>query len=56
MKRPPLDTPPRFAIGAGEMRCTRFHGERHDDGLTIHRHARFWGAITARLHEVGIRW
>ncbi len=32
---------------------TRSHGERQDDALTIHRHARFWGAITARLHEVG---
>ncbi len=47
--------------GADEMRRirTRFHGERQDDALTIHRHARharFWGAITARLHEVGIRW
>ena len=47
--------------GAEEMRRirTRFHGERQDDAVTIHRHARharFWGAITARLHEVGIRW
>ena len=47
--------------GAEEMRRirTRFHGERQDDFETIHRHARharFWGAITARLHEVGIRW
>lgn len=47
--------------GADEMRRirTRFHGERQDDFATIHRHARrarFWGAITARLHEVGIRW
>jgi ADP-heptose:LPS heptosyltransferase/GT2 family glycosyltransferase len=47
--------------GAEEMRRirTRFHGERQDDFATIHRHARharFWGAITARLHEVGIRW
>jgi ADP-heptose:LPS heptosyltransferase/GT2 family glycosyltransferase len=47
--------------GADEMRRirTRFHGERQDDHATIHRHAqhaRFWGAITARLHEVGIRW
>lgn len=47
--------------GAGEM-CrirTRFHGERHDNGEMIERHARharFWGAVTARLHEVGIRW
>jgi len=48
-------------VGAEEMRRirTRFHGERQDDAATIHRHARqarFWGAITARLHEVGIRW
>lgn len=48
-------------VGADEMRRirTRFHGERQDDFATIHRHARharFWGAITARLHEVGIRW
>jgi GT2 family glycosyltransferase len=47
--------------GAEEMRRirTRFHGERQDDFETINRHARharFWGAITARLHEVGIRW
>ncbi|MBL9189289.1 MAG: glycosyltransferase [Opitutaceae bacterium] len=47
--------------GAEEMRRirTRFHGERQDDAVTIHRHARharFWGAITARLHAVGIRW
>lgn len=47
--------------GADEMRRirTRFHGERQDDFETINRHARharFWGAITARLHEVGIRW
>jgi GT2 family glycosyltransferase len=47
--------------GAQEMRRirTRFHGERQDDFETINRHARharFWGAITARLHEVGIRW
>lgn len=47
--------------GADEMRRirTRFHGERQDDHQTIDRHARharFWGAITARLHEVGIRW
>jgi ADP-heptose:LPS heptosyltransferase/GT2 family glycosyltransferase len=46
--------------GADEMRRirTRFHGERQDDFATINRHARharFWGAITARLHEVGIR-
>jgi ADP-heptose:LPS heptosyltransferase/GT2 family glycosyltransferase len=47
--------------GAEEMRRirTRFHGERQDDAVTIHRHARharFWGAIAARLHAVGIRW
>ena len=47
--------------GADEMRRirTRFHGERQDDFATIHRHARharFWGAVTARLLEVGIRW
>ncbi|HUR58756.1 MAG TPA: glycosyltransferase, partial [Opitutaceae bacterium] len=47
--------------GAEEMRRirTRFHGERQDDFETIDRHARdtrFWGAVTARLHEVGIRW
>ncbi len=47
--------------GADEMRRirTRFHGERQDDFDTINhhaRHARFWGAITARLHAVGIRW
>ncbi len=47
--------------GADEMRRirTRFNGERQDDFATINRHARharFWGAITARLHEVGIRW
>ena len=46
--------------GAEEMRRirTRFHGERQDDFETINRHARharFWGALTARLHEVGIR-
>ena len=46
--------------GADEMRRirTRFHGERQDDLETINRHARqarFWGALTARLHEVGIR-
>jgi ADP-heptose:LPS heptosyltransferase/GT2 family glycosyltransferase len=46
--------------GADEMRRirTRFHGERQDDFETINRHARharFWGALTARLHEVGIR-
>jgi GT2 family glycosyltransferase len=48
-------------VGAEEMRRirTRFHGERQDDFETIDRHARdarFWGAVTARLHEVGIRW
>jgi ADP-heptose:LPS heptosyltransferase/GT2 family glycosyltransferase len=47
--------------GADEMRRirTRFHGEKQDDFETINRHARearFWGAITARLHAVGIRW
>jgi ADP-heptose:LPS heptosyltransferase/GT2 family glycosyltransferase len=47
--------------GADEMRRirTRFHGENQDNFETINahaRHARFWGAITARLHEVGIRW
>lgn len=47
--------------GADEMRRirTRFHGERQDDFDTINRHARharFWGALTARLHEAGIRW
>jgi len=47
--------------GADEMRRirTRFHGERQDDFETINQHARqarFWGAITARLHAVGIRW
>ncbi|HEY1108077.1 MAG TPA: glycosyltransferase, partial [Opitutaceae bacterium] len=46
--------------GADEMRRirTRFHGERQDDAATIHRyarHTRFWGAIAARLHAVGIR-
>ncbi|MES2693165.1 MAG: glycosyltransferase family 9 protein [Verrucomicrobiota bacterium] len=46
--------------GADEMRRirTRFHGERQDDAENIHRHARharFWGAITARLHALGIR-
>ena len=48
-------------IGAEEMRRirTRFHGERQDDHTVINRHARqarFWGAVTARLHDVGIRW
>lgn len=47
--------------GAEEMRRirTRFHGERQDDHQTIDRHARhtrFWGAITARLLALGIRW
>jgi ADP-heptose:LPS heptosyltransferase/GT2 family glycosyltransferase len=47
--------------GADEMRRirTRFHGEKQDDFRTINRyarHTRFWGAITARLHEVGVRW
>jgi glycosyltransferase involved in cell wall biosynthesis len=47
--------------GADEMRRirTRFHGERQDDFQTINRHARearFRGAITARLHAIGIRW
>jgi ADP-heptose:LPS heptosyltransferase/GT2 family glycosyltransferase len=47
--------------GAEEMRRirTRFHGENQDDPHTIDRyarHTRFWGAITARLLEVGIRW
>jgi GT2 family glycosyltransferase len=46
--------------GADEMRRirTRFHGERQDDFETIDRHARetrFRGAITARLHAIGIR-
>jgi glycosyltransferase involved in cell wall biosynthesis len=47
--------------GAEEMRRirTRFHGEGQDDPHTIDRyarHTRFWGAITARLLEVGVRW
>lgn len=47
--------------GADEMRRirTRFHGEGQDDPHTIDRyarHTRFWGAIAARLLEVGIRW
>jgi GT2 family glycosyltransferase len=47
--------------GAEEMRRirTRFHGEKQDNPEMIEQHARktrFWGAITARLHEVGIRW
>lgn len=48
-------------VGAQEMRRvrTRFHGDKQDDGAMIERyarHTRFWGAITARLHEIGIRW
>ena len=48
-------------VGAEEMRRvrTRFHGERQDDPESIERHARhtrFWGAVTARLHEIGVRW
>ncbi len=47
--------------GADEMRRirTRFHGEAKDDPAHIERHARrirFRGALTARLHGVGIRW
>jgi ADP-heptose:LPS heptosyltransferase/GT2 family glycosyltransferase len=47
--------------GADEMRRVRarFRSKQQDDFVTINRHARharFWGAITARLHEVGIRW
>ncbi len=47
--------------GAEEMRRirTRFHGDRHDDPEMIERyarHARFWGAVIARLQEIGIRW
>lgn len=47
--------------GADEMRRirTRFHGEKQDDPQMIERyarHTRFWGAITARLQEIGIRW
>jgi glycosyltransferase involved in cell wall biosynthesis len=47
--------------GAEEMRRirTRFHGARENDGATIERyarHARFWGAITSRLHALGLRW
>jgi len=47
--------------GADEMRRirTRFHGEAKDDPAHIERHAkriRFRGAVTARLHGVGIRW
>ena len=47
--------------GAEEMRRIRrrFHGERPDEHEMINqqaRHARFWGAVTARLHAVGIRW
>ncbi len=48
-------------IGAEEMRRirTRFHGERQDDAVTIHRHARrarFRGALVSRLMAVGVRW
>jgi ADP-heptose:LPS heptosyltransferase/GT2 family glycosyltransferase len=47
--------------GAEEMRRirTRFHGERQDDPATISEHARqarFWGAVIARLHAIGVRW
>lgn len=47
--------------GAEEMTRirTRFHGEKQNDGDTIHRYARstrFRGAITARLQALGIRW
>jgi ADP-heptose:LPS heptosyltransferase/GT2 family glycosyltransferase len=47
--------------GADEMRRirTRFHGEAKDDPAHIERHARrirFRGALTARLHGLGIRW
>lgn len=47
--------------GADEMRRirTRFHGEKQDDPESIDYHAkrsRFRGAITARLHDLGIRW
>jgi ADP-heptose:LPS heptosyltransferase/GT2 family glycosyltransferase len=47
--------------GADEMRRIRmrFHGERQDDTDSIQRHARatrFQGALTARLHAIGIRW
>ena len=48
-------------IGAEEMTRirTRFHGEKQNDGDTINRFARstrFRGALTARLHALGIRW
>ncbi len=48
-------------VGAEEMRRIRrrFHGDKQDDPDSIEhhaRHARFWGAVTARLHEIGIRW
>lgn len=48
-------------IGAEEMTRirTRFHGEKQNDGETINRFARstrFRGALTARLHALGIRW
>lgn len=47
--------------GAEEMARirTRFHGEKQNDGDTINRFARstrFRGALTARLHALGIRW
>ena len=47
--------------GAEEMARirTRFHGEKQHDGDTINRYARstrFRGALTARLHALGIRW
>ncbi len=47
-------------VGAEEMRRirARFHGERHDDFVTIDRfarRARFRGAVTARLHALGLR-
>jgi GT2 family glycosyltransferase len=48
-------------VGAEEMRRIRrrFHGEQQDDPDRIEQHARstrFWGAVTARLHGLGIRW
>jgi hypothetical protein len=48
-------------VGAAEMRRirARFHGERSDEHELIEQHARdarFWGAVTSRLHGVGIRW
>jgi ADP-heptose:LPS heptosyltransferase/glycosyltransferase involved in cell wall biosynthesis len=47
--------------GAAEMTRirTRLHGEKQNDGDTINRYARstrFRGAITARLHALGLRW